>query len=371
MNKETFCTKPFSGIFLSPDGNIKYCCALNENLGNVNEKPIDEIMNGELAVDIRKKIINGEWHSACTYCKTVESKGGKSERIGEMDQFVNEEFKLREIDLRWSNTCNLSCNYCNPLFSSKWAQIFNQKINQNKEHSESSLIDYVINNDDTLTNVLLLGGEPLLQKQNQELLSRIGDANIQLLTNLSVDLTNNKIFNILKTNNNVVWNVSFETIKDRFEYVRHGAEWEVFLNNLRTVAKVSKIGIGAQPVYCVYSAFNLVEYYDFIESEGYFNNVHWQNLTHPNVLDVFNLPKELKDLAIEEIDRCVLKHKKFDFTTLINIKHSLMESEETDYSKKLLDFNNNLENNQLKDKKYKFEDLYPKVFKILLEKNDK
>jgi len=365
MNKETFCTKPFSGIFLSPDGNIKFCCALNENLGNVNEKSIDEIVNGELAVDIRNKIIKGEWHSACSYCKNIEKRGGKSERIEDIEQFIGENFKLKEIDLRWSNTCNLSCNYCNSLFSSKWANIFNQKINQNKEHSESSLIDYVVKNNDTLTNVLLLGGEPLLQKQNQELLSRIGNANIQLLTNLSVDLINNKIFNILKQNNNVVWNVSFETIKDRFEYVRHGAQWEIFLKNLRMVSKISRYGIGAQPVYCTYSAFNLVEFYDFIETEGYFNNVHWQNLTHPDVLDVFNLPRELKNLAVEEIDRCLLKYKKYDFSTLINIKNRLIESEDINYSQKLLDFNTNLENNQLKDKKYNFEELYNNIFKLL------
>ena len=368
MNKETFCMKPFSGMFLSPDGNVKFCCALDESLGNINESSVDEIINGELAVDIRKKVINGEWHSACTYCKNVEERGGNSERVNDMSQYVDENYKLGEIDLRWSNTCNLSCNYCNPLFSSKWAIINGEKINQNREHSETSLINYIIDNKESLNNVMLLGGEPLLQKQNQQLLNNIGDTPINILTNLSIDLTNNKIFDILKNKSNVIWNISFETIGRRFQYVRHGAQWDTFLSNLRTLSKISPNGVGAQPVYCIYSAFNLIEYYDFIDSEGYFNNIYWQNLTHPNVLDVFNLPKEMKNLAINEIDRCIEKYSKYNFTTLLSIRESLKNSEEKDYRDRLIKYNQNLENNQLKDKKYKFEDLYSEINEMILKK---
>jgi MoaA/NifB/PqqE/SkfB family radical SAM enzyme len=248
MDKKTFCMKPFSGLFLSPDGGIKYCCALKENLGNINKNSVEEIINSELALDIRNKIINGEWHDSCSYCKKVEERGGRSERVNDIDRFTSNQFKLNEIDLRWSNTCNLSCNYCNSLFSSKWASINGEKINSNKEHSETSLIDYISNNQETLKSVLLLGGEPLLQKQNEILLKNVGNSNIKILTNLSVDLRNNKIFSILKENQNVNWNVSFETIKDKFEYVIHGANWSIFLDNLRIISKITKNGIGVQPV---------------------------------------------------------------------------------------------------------------------------
>jgi len=367
MDKKTFCMKPFSGLFLSPDGGVKYCCALNESLGNINEESIDEIIKGKTATDIRKKIIDGEWHDLCSYCKKVEERGGRSERVDDINRFTSEQFKLEEIDLRWSNTCNLSCNYCNSLFSSKWAIINGEKINKNKEHSETTLIDFVSKNQETLNSVFLLGGEPLLQKQNEQLLKNVGDANIQLLTNLSIDLINNKIFNILKENKNVNWNVSFETIGDKFEYVRHDAKWETFLNNLRIVSKISKNGIGAQPVYCLYSAFNLDEFYDFIETEGYFNNVWWQNLTHPDVLDVFNLPKELKQIAVDEINRCIKKYKKYDFSTLLNIRDSLIQSEDKDLTKNFLLYNENLEKNQLKNKKNTFKNLYPDLYKSLIK----
>jgi radical SAM protein with 4Fe4S-binding SPASM domain len=354
-----FCNKPYQSLFLSPNGDIKFCCALKDRLGNINEESIDNILNNKLSNDIRNKIKNGEWHNMCEYCKNVEDRGGVSERNPNPTVFNDEKFHLKEIDLRWSNTCNLSCNYCNSLFSSKWAIINNEKINQNKEHSELSLINFVKENNETLSNVLLLGGEPLLQKQNIELLSNIADSHIQVLTNLSIDLRNNKIFEILKNKNNINWNISFETVKERFEYVRHGASWETFLNNLRTVSEITPKGLGAQPVYCVYSAFNLMEYYQFIEDEGYFNNVYWQNLTHPDVLDVFNLPRHLKEMAAKEIDECVKTFKGYDFSVLLSIKDSLMKSEEKDYRVKLMEYNNNLENKQLTNKAHSFNELYP------------
>lgn len=361
----SFCNKPYQSVFLSPNGDIKFCCALKDKLGNINKESINDILNNDLSNDIRDKIKNGEWHDMCQYCKNVEERGGVSERNFNPVEFDDNQFHLKEIDLRWSNVCNLSCNYCNSLFSSKWASINNEKVNQNKEHSESSLIEFIKTNNKTLSNVLLLGGEPLLQKQNIELLSNIGDANIQVLTNLSVELTDNKIFEILKNKNNVNWNISFETIKERFEYVRHGASWNTFLNNLRTVSKISSNGLGAQPVYCIYSAFNLIEYYQFIEEEGYFNNVYWQNLTHPDVLDVFNLPQNLKEIAVNEIDECVKRFKGYDFSVLLSIKESLIKSEEKDYRIKLIEYNTNLEKKQLTNKVYSFNQLYPIITKHL------
>jgi radical SAM protein with 4Fe4S-binding SPASM domain len=374
VSKETFCGKPFSGLFLSPDGGIKYCCALNENLGNINEQTIDEILNNDLSKDIREKILNNEWHDACRYCKNVEDRGGESERIttlDKMEDFKDSNYKLEQIDLRWSNTCNLSCTYCNSMFSSKWAAIFNEKINQNKSNTEESLIQYIIDNNETLSTVLLLGGEPLLQKQNEKLISNI-NCDITILTNLSVVLNDNKIYNNLIEKDNVKWNVSFETIGDKFEYVRRGADWNVFKSNLYELFNRTGRKIGAQPVYCLYSALNLSEYYDFINECGFFDNVFWQVLNHPKNLDIFNYPKNVKLLAIQEIDKCVDKHRNFDMSTLLNIKSELinkMDEYDRKTVKNLDSFLFNLENKQLKNDNLKFNNIFGTIYQEIKKSN--
>lgn len=367
MKKEVFCSKPFSGLFLSPNGDVKFCCALNEKLGNINEDSIENIINSDLSNDIRNSILNDKWHSSCGYCKKAEERGGSSERTGTLssiDEFENiNTFQLKEVDLRWSNTCNLSCNYCNSLFSSKWAQILNEKVNKNKEHSEQTLIEYIKNNQ-SLKTIMLLGGEPLLQKQNEILLNNVGDVHVNVLTNLSVDLSNNKIFKKLMGLPNVQWNVSFETVKDKFEYVRHGSNWDIFVSNLRFLNNNIKKDIGSQSVYCIYSAFNLCDFYDFIDSEGYFGLVNWQMLNNPIELDVFNHNKKIKLRAINEIEKCESKYGRYDLSTLINIKHKLITSVDLNMTNKLNNFNDKLENTLL-NKKNTFYGFYPEIYNDL------
>ena len=74
------------------------------------------------------------------------------------------------VDVRWSNTCNLACNYCYEYFSSQWASIKGIKVNAIKKDNEDTLLMFIEKNKDTVINVNMLGGEPLLQKQNSPLI---------------------------------------------------------------------------------------------------------------------------------------------------------------------------------------------------------
>lgn len=374
MNKNTFCVKPFSGIFLSPNGDIQYCCALKNKLGNLNESSIKDILSNEHSKDIRRKVLKGEWHDSCLYCKKVEDSGGRSERLSAMnnisdiskfDSVDEDSFFLEMVDLRWSNACNLSCNYCNSLFSSKWASILGNKVNNNNSLMELELINFISDNSDTLNTILLLGGEPLLQKQNEKLLDVCIDKNITILTNLSLDLEKNKIYKKLIKNPNVNWNISFETIGDKFEYVRHGAGWDRFNSNLKLLNS-NGYTLSAHPVYCLYTAYNLIEYYDYILNTGYFNNIFWQMLNHPIVLDVGNHNNKVIEKSIIEIDRCIdtFGIEEIGINDLISIKKSLISKLDNQNNIKdtFLDFVDIQENKHLTDKKTNFYKLYNKLY---------
>jgi hypothetical protein len=116
---------------------------------------------------------------------------------------------------------------------------------------------------------------------------------------------------------NVSWGISFETIGKRFEYVRHGAEWDRLVHNLRYLRDAKVNNIDSHPVYCNYSAFNLMEYYEFLSGEGYFNNQYWQLLQNIEGLDTFRLSNPMKIKALTELEKCFAKYEStFDMKLL-------------------------------------------------------
>jgi len=317
MNNDTFCALPFTEIFLYPNGDIKPCCSAVMSLGNLNTDNIQDILQSDTAKDVRQNILDGKWHPLCEQCKRQEQQGVRSERQPEYSnvlkdlELTNSTFKLERLDLRWSNTCNLSCVYCYEGFSSKWASIKGIPINDVKKTGEESLLDLIKENTESVSTVMLLGGEPLLQKQNSTLIDILPNVNFYCLTNLSVPMKTNKIAQkLLERGSWSQFGVSIETVGDRFEYVRRNASWDLFTDNVKYFNEMGK-PLEAHSLYSIYSAFNLVEFYDFI-LEHKFLNIFWNLLESAgenSKASVFRLPKKLKDKAIQEIDRCTEKYK--------------------------------------------------------------
>lgn len=371
MDKSSFCALPFSGLFLGSDGGLRPCCSLRGDLGNVNKNTVEEILYGDIATSIRRSIINNEKHPMCSQCYELESRGARTERTGtihKMEHFKNydeNKFILEKLDLRWSNTCNLTCNYCYEYFSSKWAEIKGIKINANKEDNESKIFSFIEDNLEHLNNINLLGGEPLLQKPNVRLLSTIPkNVPIYILTNLTVPLDKNKVALELLPNKNVSWGISFETIEKKFEYVRHGGSWNQLLDNLRMLNHEKVTHIDIHPLYCLYSAFNMLEFYDFIESEGYFTSIYWQVLQNEPGLDVFKLPFSLKVKAIDELEKVFSKYEtKYDMKLLRNIYTNLKDSLHDTYYEgyPVINFLNKLESH-IPGKLQGFKNLWPELY---------
>lgn len=378
MNKETFCAFPFNTIFLGADGGVKTCCSAKHDIGDINKQGIQEILQSPLAQEIRQSIINEQWHSQCEQCQKLEAMGARSERIdtysaSKFDEFsaaTPVTFELQKLDLRWSNLCNLACNYCYEYFSSKWSVIKGIKINANKAAAEDSLFALIsenIKSVDSIETINLLGGEPLLQKQNHKLIELLPDKNYYILTNMSIDLPNNTIAPKLIDNKNAQWGISFDNIGSKFEYVRHGADWSTFVSNLRYLKSQGVKIINGHPLYCTYSAFDLCNYYDFIIEEGYFNQVYWTALQNIHSLNVFKLPPALKSKAVDELNKCIetYQNSKYDMSALINIRAQLeltLDNKQGYVTRQQFDkWLHTVEVEQLKDKQYSFNDLWPDV----------
>lgn len=375
MNEATFCAFPFNTLFLGADGGVKTCCSSRGTIGDINKNSIHEILHSAKATEVRQSIIDNKWHPDCSQCKELESMGARTERtsvLGQLEKFKDatpNTFILEKLDLRWSNVCNLACNYCYEYFSSQWAAIKGIKVNANKSNSEDSIFALIEEHKDTIIDLNLLGGEPLLQKQNKQLVSLLSDKKYYILSNLSVDVPNNEIAAKLIQNPNAVWGISFDTIGDKFEYVRHGAKWDTFCNNLKFLKDAGVREINAHPLYCAYTAYNLCEFYEFLESEEIFTQAYWCAIQNIPGLNVYTLPKDVKIKALEELDKCIDKYQnsRFDMSALINIRESLSASlgnEEDIHRVEFLKWIDDIENKYLPKEK-PFSMLWPELYKEL------
>jgi len=309
-----YCAAPWRGLHINPRGDVKTCCAGNPNmLGNLNSQTIEQVLNSNLMAEIRTNLAQGQAHEYCSNCVQAERLGADSERA--WHNRVNPDFDFAGagdqyhypviVDVRWNTTCNLSCNYCGEACSSKWASIKNIPFRSGARPYYEQVCTFIEQHYEHIHEVALVGGEPLLLPENERLLDIIPDtAIVTLITNLNVDLQNNKVFRKLAQRKRVGWSMSFDNIGKRFEYVRHGGSWTVLQENLKIIQDLMQSQDhwgGVHAVYSIYNATRLVEFRQFVQSVG--ATVIWQNLFQPEYLDPFLHGPAVARLAAAEIEQ--------------------------------------------------------------------
>ena len=309
-----FCAAPWRGLHINPRGDVKTCCAGNPNmLGNLNSQSIEQILNSDLMAEIRQDLSQGRAHEYCSNCVKAERFGAESERAWHNNVNPNFDYATAGdqyhypviVDVRWNTTCNLSCNYCGEFCSSKWSAIKGIPVKSGARPYYDQVCDFIEQHQDHIHEVALVGGEPLMLPENNRLLDVIPkDSIVTLITNLSVDLENNKIFQKLATRHKVGWSMSFDNVGDQLEYVRHGATWGKIKHNLAIIKNLmSTQGQwgGIHAVYNMYNATRICELREFAETTG--TSVLWQNLFQPEYLDPFLHGPEVAALAAAEIEK--------------------------------------------------------------------
>lgn len=371
-----YCAAPWRGLHVNPRGDVKTCCAGNPNmLGNLNQQSITQILNGPIMQEIRSTLANGRPHEYCSNCVQAERLGAGSER--HWHNRVNENFDYSAagdhyhypviVDVRWNITCNLSCNYCGDLCSSKWASLKGIPFKSGARPYYDQVCDFIEQHREHIHEVALVGGEPLLLPENERLLDVIPEESIvTLITNLNVDFENNKIFQKLKKRSRVGWSMSFDNIGERFEYVRYGSDWQLLCKNLTTVKDLMKTQGhwgGIHAVYNLYNATRICELRKFAEENAV--TVLWQNLFQPACLDPFLHDRRVAELAAAEIERfyqmgiATDSERGFFDQALNNYK-----SNNTDLSEQTNNFvqhTEKIENEYHKDKSGQFVKLWPEL----------
>lgn len=360
IKTEHFCIAPWVNVHIHQSGGIRPCC-FGDDFGKIQSDDWSYIdgTNENLA-QLKESLLNNE---KTQYCKNCFEKPWYDEFHNENVVIDNiNDFVLKGMDIRWGTTCQLSCMYCDSHSSTTWASIHTKlkhfiPIQNGRAYRNKTdhLFEFISKHAKSLKRVSLLGGEPLLLKENIQLLDILEDhTQIDIFTNLNIDL-DNEIFNKLINRPNVNWRVSMENVGKRFEFVRRGSNWDVQEKNLRYLDSLNKkFTIHSQ--YCVYSALNIAEMYDFANTIPN-ASIDWNlNYTKPEAMNFFNMPPHFKNLALLELDKVQSKCVQYD-----EIKQKLlntMGSFEVDAVQKCINFHEDYESLYFENK-LSFTNLWP------------
>jgi len=308
LTNKNFCPIPWTGFMYNFDGTVKNCIRNPQPIGNLKDNSIVEILQGETNLLTKHNMTYNKPGPTCNVCYDLEKNTNSFDIISDRVFYLKElkgvdfdtyksidAFTLSTVDIRWNNTCNFACVYCGPEFSSKWATELNIEFDKVPDHRFQQLKKYVFDRADQLKHVYMAGGEPLLMKENLELLELLKQVNpnVNLRINTNLSKVDTRVFNLICTFPNVHWIISVETIENEYEYIRWGGSWQDFVDNLNTIKTLNhKVSFNMLHFLLNYqSLFGCIEY---LQGQGFHNNSFIVGaMITPDYLNIRHLPKDM------------------------------------------------------------------------------
>ena len=316
LASKTFCTYPWIHQYVGPDGEVKPCCLYNPNgtgIGNLKENSLKEVWNNNESKQLRLDMLNGVEISGCSACNNREGviKPHREEANGlwfdRSKDIINNtdvdgtlpEHKLKYIDARFNNLCNLKCRTCTPHFSTSWHEDYDKLRNPNEApkfpkallipgNTESQLLDEILPHLSEVNRIYFAGGEPLMQFDHYKVLEELVRLEhtgtllkplvIQYSTNFSnLTLGKYSIIDLWKKFSKIVVNASLDANHNRAEYWRKNTDWETIVKNREALKKDCphvEFSIGSTVSWI--NALNLLDFHK-----------EWTELAYININSIF------------------------------------------------------------------------------------
>ena len=295
--------------------------------------------------NVRNDLINGVENSTCDHCWSSYKKTGTAYRDFKNKWKTKDDIDPRvdSIEISLDNLCDMSCVYCDVMFSSRIASEFGLKAQvqtPNKEHMDK-FIKY-LETDPSIRDgfsLSFLGGEVTYSKNFFYFVDRMLEStlinkriNFGFLTNAN---TTEKIMNKVKilldkipNNWNLSIGVSNEAMGEVAENVRHGLDFNRFDKNFRYYANHARVEcITISPTPSIFTVKELPAFFEYcidvIKNAqqktriAIFGNwVEW-----PEILDPKHLDKEYIQYVNQAID--IVENARSVFDDNNQISHTL------------------------------------------------
>ena len=330
LNKDTFCMAPWIEAHFGVKKEVMPCCIYDKYnpIGSLTDSDeVEKIYNSEKAKKLRNDLFNGIKSKGCTNCWNDEkiTKGESyrnfhnkmySDYIDESLNNTNEDFslkdvKLRRLDIRFDNKCNLKCRICNSDYSTTWyaddvklGRKPKEKVDVYKQTISPKVFDFILNQLPNVDEIFFAGGEPIIQDGHYRILEHV----IKLGVNKNMTLTYNTNFSTLKYKNKNVINLwkkfkqvnigaSLDANLKQGEYQRKNIEWDLVEKNRKIVKKLNNVDFMIIPTVGILNVYNLPKFHKDWYNQKLLgiDSVKLNILTGPKSYDIKNLPKHHKE----------------------------------------------------------------------------
>jgi organic radical activating enzyme len=339
-----FCVLPWVHFHAWPNGNVMPCCVADSSqpVSKIkSDESIVQMMNSEDYKKLRVAMLNDERVEVCRRCYDIENIGtwtmrqSHNKRRGmtykDIVEATNEdgsidEFKLKYMDIRFSNICNMKCRSCGPGCSSLWSQEVIETqgsdhlmkffgtdkmvVNSNEDQIfMKKLLPYLVD----VQEVYFAGGEIVITPEHYECL----DYWIEHGVNETIELTYTTNLSVLKYKDKdlikywkkfpklKIW-ASLDAEGETAEILRKGSDWKKIISNIKKIKEeLPHAEFQITPTISIWNVFNFYKLFDFLVNENLIdmdvNSTKWYSgprfnlLTHPWYANIMILPRYIKD----------------------------------------------------------------------------
>lgn len=345
-------------------------------------KVTSDFWNNENFRNHRKQLQSGKFPAGCHLCKEMEAVNLKSMRFDYSKNFSKEFYNsetgemdykaLKHIELRFNNSCNMSCLHCDSTFSSSWEtklkglqseiekyrkELSNNLIYQllglrhqpkDKERYQRmklslddtrNIINDLCDNFPNLEQFDCSGGEPLKQQQfflALELLQHHPNAknlHIFFYTNFNAEFDMDRLNDLLSKFKKVTMNISIDAGTNIYRYFRDG-DWNTLSTNLDKFRKIntnSKI-VGVI-TYSIYQIMDIKNVFESILTLP-LNDIKAAPVQTPEYINPSLIMHEFRNEVYEDINEtkdAIIEYEKYLRKTLVNYKdnYGYLKSKDT------------------------------------------
>lgn len=246
---EGFCPHPFSRAHLSVSGNVYICCAAwtGVSIGNIFQKPFDEIWNSAEAQKFRLSIIDKTFqYCRRKICPRIVSNIIRTQPVSKkyQDIITKKTTYMDEGPIHFSMNYDYSCNmFCTSCRNEKRV-ISKDRVKELIKFQDDLLKSDLFKNGKRLT--ITGAGEPFASSVFMDLLNKIdiySNPDLKILLRTNGNLLNTKNWERIKNAHYAIDQISISidaATEETYKKLRRGGDFNQLLKNLEFLKEINK-----------------------------------------------------------------------------------------------------------------------------------
>lgn len=283
---KSFCIFPFIEL-LTQNGHTTVCCRSDKPVQSIDK--LDNFATDEEYQKIRRSMLAGEGlPEHCQFCYKLEDKGIISARQEETVEWAMR-LDLKNIDdlgtivepvyyeVRPSNTCNLMCRMCDPMFSSLIEKEQKQLGKIPQEYTEK-YSNFDIVKIENVVKLYVAGGEPTAMPEFYDFLRKCARrkyTNFEFIVNTNGMKVSTLLLELGKHFKNLQYIISIDGYKKHNDYARWRSKWETIVENTHKL-KDNGHKIHFNTVLSLWTIFDYHQLIHFLDTEFPDCTIHGQ-----------------------------------------------------------------------------------------------